>query len=169
MKESKQTFWTRFNRPETIPVEAGTMYMDEYQLSIDKETQKETLVLTGKTNLWEKIQAHEEECRIENILQRATIDPTVLEAKRAEFIDCIDMPKTLMEAQVKIMAVKQEFEKLPAEVRKEFDYSAEKYVAEYGSAEWAKALGLTQEEKQVMEKIQEKVEMTTGEGEIKND
>lgn len=162
-------FWTRWNHPETIPTEPGTKMMDEYQLSIDPETKKEVLILTGQTNLWEKIQAHEEECRIENILARAAIDPTVLEAKRAEFMDCTDMPKTLMEAQVKIMAVKQEFEKLPPDVRAQFDYSAEKYVSEYGSAEWAKALGLTQEDKQVLEKVQEKVEMKKGEGEVTND
>lgn len=170
MSVKAMKFYSRFNnRPETLVCPTGDGFQNEYALTIDKETNKEILVKTGKTNLYAKIQEHLEETLIENILARATIDPTVLAAKQEEFWDATAAPRSLMEAQVTILNLKNEFEKLPADVKREFDFSMEKYVAEYGSAKWAKALGLTKEEAAEM-KIEEQMITTpdSGKGEEVN-
>lgn len=88
------------------------------------------------------------------------MDPSILEKHKGSYFDATDMPRTLAEAQNKIIAVKQEFEKLPVEVRAKFDHSPEKYVQQYGSEEWGKALGIVAEklEEAAEEKKEEKTD-----------
>lgn len=159
MAATKPAFYSRFNRPETIPCETGTEFDKTYSVIVDDNGHK-VLRCTGETNRYEKIQAHKEECLIENILIRATMDPSILEKHKGSYFDATDMPRTLAEAQNKIIAVKQEFEKLPVEVRAKFDHSPEKYVQQYGTEEWGKALGIVAEklEEASEEKKEEKTD-----------
>lgn len=60
-------------------------------------------------------------------------DLEVLNAMRGQYIDTTGMPSTLAEAQQKIIDLKYEFSQLPKDIRKEFDYSEEKYIAEWGA------------------------------------
>lgn len=141
MAATKEPFYSRYNRPETVAAPTGTKFDKTYNIIIDPNGHK-VLKCTGETNRYEKIQAHKEECLIENILIRASIDPSILEKHKGSYFDATTMPRTLSEAQNKILSVKQEFEKLPVEIRAKFDHSAEKYVQEYGSKEWGEALGI---------------------------
>lgn len=101
------------------------------------------LVKDREKRTFDIIQSHKEECLIENIIKRALEgDLAVLEQMHGQYIDCTNLPGTLAEAQQKILDLKQEFSQLPKEVRKEFDYSEEKYIAEWGSDEWLKKTGI---------------------------
>lgn len=133
-----------FNRPETIPSETGTEFDKTYMMKYDDQGNK-VLLCTGKTNRYEEIQSHLEETQIENILARATLDPSVLEQKIGQYVDTTNMPKTLVEAQNTMLALKYEFESLPAEIRYKFDGSLDKYMANYGTEEWATKIGLIKE------------------------
>lgn len=144
MAATKPAFYSRYNRPETIAAETGTNFDKTYSVIIDNNGHK-LLKCTGETDRYAKVQAHKEECLIENILVRASMDPSILEKHKGSYFDATDMPKTLAEAQNKILAVKQEFEKLPVEIRAKFDHSAEKYIQQYGSKEWGEALGIIAE------------------------
>lgn len=158
MAQAATKFFTYYNRPETKPAPVGTEYDKTYTVEIDKFGHK-TLVCSGKTNRWEKIQSYKEECMIENILVKATMDPTVLDARKGMYFDATKMPKTLAEAQNAILKVKEEFFRLPVEIRKKFDNSAEVYVSQYGTKEWGDALGLIKEEvKKTEEEKKEGVE-----------
>ena len=64
------------------------------------------------------------------------------------------MPKTLAEAQNKILSIRNEFEKMPIDIRRQFDFSPEKYIQEYGTETWMKTMGYIQE-KPVEQKIAE--------------
>lgn len=124
----------------------GSKFHNDYEIQISENGHK-VLVKIGEHNEYEKIQEHLEETLIENILQRAELgDPLALEARKGSYLDTTQMPKTLAEAQNKILAIKQEFEQLPVNIRKEFDFSPEKYIQEYGSNGWAKAMGFIKEE-----------------------
>lgn len=152
-------FRTRGNiLKKTTPT--GSQWHNDYQIEISKNGHKE-LIKTGEHNEYEKIQEYLEETLIENILQRAELgDPLALEARKGTYLDTTDMPKTLAEAQNKIITIKNEFEKLPVDIRRKFDFSPEKYVQEYGNENWANALGFIKKEKEI-----EEIKETKKEGE----
>lgn len=101
------------------------------------------LVKDREKRTFDIIQSHKEECLIENIIKRALEgDLEVLNQMHGQYIDCTNLPSTLAEAQQKMLDLKQEFSQLPKEIRKEFDYSEEKYIAEWGSESWLKKTGV---------------------------
>lgn len=131
------TVYSKFNVPEKVKTESGTRYLNTYQEEIDKETGKKHLVKSGETNIYAMIQEDLEASKIENILQRVAMgDINALNQRETLYVDSTNMPKTLMEAQNIVLKAKQEFEKMPLEVRKEFDNSAEKYISEMGTKEF---------------------------------
>lgn len=155
MAKEAIAFKSMYDRPETIPCETGTRYDKTYTMIIDEHGHKD-LKCTGETDRYAKIQSHLEEVLIENILAKATLDPTILNKREGLYFDSTSMPKTLAEAQNAILALNQEFEKLPAEIKQKFDNSAEKYIAAYGSKEWGDKMGII--EKTVEETKEEKKE-----------
>lgn len=144
MKESKKVLnqFERTDKKYTCPT--GTEVDKTYEMVITEEGQKK-LKHNGFTNRYEKVQSHAEECKIENILAKATVDPSVLNARQGLYIDTVNMPKSLAEAQMLMQKVENEFNALPVEVRKEFNNSPEEYIAAYGNEKWAKAVGLVKE------------------------
>ena len=144
-------FFSRYKRPEGNGNETGTKYDKTYAMIIDNNGHK-VLKCTGETNRYEKVQQYKEECLIENILARAQIDPGILNRKQGMYFDATEAPKTLAEAQNRILAVKQEFMKLPVEIRAKFDHSPEKYVMQYGTEVWGEALGMVKEKVEEVEK-----------------
>lgn len=138
----RPVFWSRTARPETTPAPAGSREQDVYQVDIDERGHK-TLVKTGKTNIYDKIQASLESTKIENIIRRATAgDPTALAQTAGQYLDVSDSPRTLAEVQSIIIRMTNEFNGLPLDVRKKYDFSPEKYVADYGTENWMKNLGI---------------------------
>lgn len=124
---------------------------------------------SGEVNRYEKIQKAADECKIETILAKAAVDPTILQNRRGMFLDTSEAPKSLAEFENMRIKIIQEFGKLPVDVRKKFDNSPEKFVAEYGSEEWAKKVGIEEieEVKEAVEAITEKtVEVKTEGGEL---
>lgn len=124
---------------------------------------------TGEVNRYEKIQKAADECKIETILAKAAVDPSILQNRRGMFLDTSEAPKSLAEFENMRIRVIQEFGKLPLDVRKKFDNSPEKFVAEYGSEEWADKMGLKEleEVKEAVEAITETpVEVKTEGGEL---
>ena len=135
------TVYTKFAFPKKKKSESGRKYLNTYQEEIDKETGKKHLIKSGETNIYAMIQEDLEASKIENILQRVALgDLNALNQKETLYVDATNMPKTLMEAQNIVLKAKQEFERLPLEVRKEFDNSAEKYVSEMGTKEFTEKM-----------------------------
>lgn len=126
-----------FHAPKTIPAEAGTEYLGDYQEHINKKTGKLELEKIGETNVYEIIQTHAEEIKIENILHAVAMgDMAALQQREATYCDATTMPKNLMEAQNLVIRLKDEFYKMPIEVRKEFGNDPEQYVSEMGTEEF---------------------------------
>ena len=128
--------YTQLVRPETIPTNEGTRYINTYQEIIDKKG-KLKLEKTGETNVYEMIQADAESCKIENILHAVAMgDLSALQQREASYVDATTMPKSLREAQDLVIRMKDEFYKMPIEVRKEFNNSPEQYVSLMGTEEF---------------------------------
>lgn len=128
--------YTIYNRPERIATPAGDEFLEIFQEEIMKDGRKE-LVCVGKTNIYDKIQEGREDTEIKNILQHLALgDLSVLRQQQPQYIDSTTLPKTLMEANNIVLKAKQEFEKMPKEVREKFDYDVDIYVNTMGTKEW---------------------------------
>lgn len=136
-------FYTAYKRPETKPAPAGEKEEPVYEMQIDLKGHKK-LVMTGKTNIYDIIQESLEQSKIENIIRRATEgDPYALTVMNGQYIDTSDLPTSLAEAQAFVIKAKSEFDQLPINIRRAFDMSAEKYVAEYGTSGWMNKMGIS--------------------------
>lgn len=139
-------YGTRYGDNKIFATATGTKFDKTYHVDIDKETGHKSLIADGKTNRYEKIQSYAEECKIENILARCAVDPYALNQRAGQYVDMVNAPKTLAEAQNIMIKIKNEFAGLSLEDRNKFGNSVEKYIAQYGTETWAKALGLIKEE-----------------------
>lgn len=144
---------TKFDTPERYYSPIGSIYDNVYQEEIDPETGKKSLVISGKTNVYERIQQDLEGSKIENIMAKlAAGDLTVLRSGDLIYADATEMPKTLMEAQNIVVKAKQEFENFPMEVKRLFNNSAEQYVSEMGTDKFLEKMGPYNEKIAAIEK-----------------
>ena len=96
-----------------------------------------TITISSYENVYERVQADLEQCKIENILKQVAMgDLRMLNQAEPMYVDATTMPKTLMEAQNLVLKAKAEFNKMPTEVKEKFNNSADQYVAEMGSKEF---------------------------------
>lgn len=138
--------YSQLNIPPAEPTPEGTIYLNTYQEEVKKG--RTQLVKTGQTNIYEMIQQDAESCKIENILHAVAMgDLSALQQREATYVDATTMPKNLMEAQNLVIRLKDEFYKMPIDVRKEFNNSPEMYVELMG----------TQEFKDIMSPYNEKI------------
>lgn len=127
----------------------GNGHEPEYEYKVTDEGRE--LVKTGETDLYALIQSRLEETKIENIIKRATYDPTALGGQEwqnsAQIVDITDVPTDYHTWYNRIENAKKQFESLPIEVKNKWDNDVEKYVMAYGTKEWADKMGLLKEEK----------------------
>lgn len=122
------------NRPRKIHTPTGNIYLNVYQEEINKKTGSIQLIKSGQKNIYEMIQVDADSVKIENILHAVAMgDLNALKQREATYIDATTMPKTLMEAQNLVIRMKDEFYKMPLEVRKEFGNDPDVYVSEMGT------------------------------------
>ena len=96
-----------------------------------------TITISSYENVYERVQADLEQCKIENILKQVAMgDLRMLNQAEPMYVDATTMPKTLMEAQNLVLKAKAEFNKMPTEVKEKFNNSADQYVSEMGSKEF---------------------------------
>lgn len=143
----KTLFRTKTDEHKRYHITSGSRFENEYQEEIDKKTGRKTLKLIGKKDIYALIQQDLESTKIENILHKLAVgDLSVLRQAQLTYVDENDFPKSLMEAQNIIIKTKQEFDKLPLEVKKLFNNSAEQYVSEMGTKDFIDKLSPFNEE-----------------------
>lgn len=132
---------TKFSERKRYYCNAGSRYENTYQEQIDKKSGKKILVKIGETCVYDMIQADLEQSKIENIIHKLAMgDLSVMREANLTYVDAEDFPKNLMEAQNLVVKAKAEFDKFPAEIKKEFNNSPEQYVSEMGTEEFIKKL-----------------------------
>lgn len=161
--KDKPKIYSYWERPQKEASPEGNELEPTFEMIPNDKGVKE-LVKTGETNIREKIQQFKDDCDIKQLLARATVDPTVLNQREGFYADVTEMPKTLGEAQNMIIKIRNSFDSLPPEERAKFNYSAEQYIAEYGSKEWAEKVGVPQEEAQAITQAIKETEPTKEKG-----
>jgi len=153
-------FYHRSNKPKTIPMPECSQYEPTYSLVIDEKTGKKELKKSGKTNIYEKIQAAKDECDIYKILERyenGNVD--VINKVQGIYADITNMPRNLAEAQNLILKTENEFAKLPKEIKEAFNNSSSEFITKIANGE---ADNILKKYKKVEDKQQESNEEQGG-------
>ena len=132
------------------PTEAGETVRRTYLWELNEKGEK-VLKLDQTIDQQAEIDSYLEETKLENIIRRASIDPD-LAARLIPDIggglqDTTEMPENLMELQNIMLRAEQIWDEIPKEIKLKFDNDVDKFVASFGTIDWAKNLGIYQEEK----------------------
>lgn len=140
-----RTQFTVIGEHRYAPVGAKTEM--RHRASIDINGRRK-LVKDKEVAIYDLIQSHREECEIENIIRRAVEgDYNALNVVNGVFQDITNCPTSIAEAQQYIIDAKNEFEKLPKEIKAKFEYNAELYIAELNNdpKSWLEKTGFADE------------------------
>lgn len=132
------------------PTEAGETVRRTYLWELNEKGEK-VLTLDQIIDQQAEIDSYLEETKLENIIRRASIDPD-LAARLVPDMggglqDTTEMPENLMELQNIMLRAEQIWDEIPKEIKLKFDNDVDKFVASFGTIDWAKNLGIYQEEK----------------------
>lgn len=158
---TKATFRTQWEKHEHFYAPTGE-HIEMRHTAHMKEDGRRVLLRDKKVNTFELIQSHKEECEIENIIRRAVEgDYNALNAVNGVFADITNCPSSIAEAQQYIIDAKNEFDKLPKDIKAKFEYNPEIYIAEMATntASWLEKTGFTAEIKLREEQAAEKAKL----------
>lgn len=141
--------------------EAGETVRRTYLWEYDKKGKK-VLKLNQTIDQQAEIDSYLEETKLENIIRRASIDPDIaarlIPDMGGGLQDATDMPENLMELQNIMLRAEQIWDEIPKEIKLKFDNDVDKFVSSFGSIDWAKNLGIYQEEQPEEPKKEEAAE-----------
>ena len=144
------------------PTEAGESVRRTY-LWEHNEKGERVLRLDQIIDQQAEIDSYLEETKLENIIRRASIDPDIAARIKPDIgggiQDFTEAPQTLAELQNIMIRAEQIWNEVPKEIKLKFDNDVDKFVASFGTVEWAKNLGIYQE-KQTEDKETKKEEST---------
>lgn len=127
---------------------SGSRLAPKHAVRIDDNGHK-TIVATGEfTNIYEKIQSHKDECDIAKILERCDVEGyEILNKREAISGDVTMLPTSMLEAAQRLQDMENDFNALPLDIRRKFNFSFTEYVAESGKDldSWASKMGLKKE------------------------
>lgn len=127
-----------------VPSNSGTYEKQNYTIQLDKETGHKMIKAAGFTNTYEKIQAGRDASDINMILKRAQYGDVsgFKDATKAVYGDMTMIPDNMIDIANLKLKSDQAWDKLPLEVRREYDHDKDKYFADFGSDHWMKIHGI---------------------------
>lgn len=130
------------------PTEAGESVRRTYLWEHNEKGEK-VLKLDQVIDQQAEIDSYLEETKLENIIRRASIDPDIAARIKPDIgggvQDFTEAPQTLAELQNIMLRAEQIWEEVPKEAKLKFDNDVDKFIASFGTVEWAKNLGIYQE------------------------
>lgn len=137
MTTKNKPFRTILDEPKVTITPSGEKEEEIWAMKLDDKG-NQVFYCEGKTNIYEKIQAHKDGVLLENLLKMCydTNDMSILNVREAEYMDISEMPNNIYEAHRKIKEMENYFSTLPVEIRAKFDHNFDKFVAEAGTEEW---------------------------------
>lgn len=149
-------------RRSNLSTPSGTELETTYAYEVDKKGMK-NLVENGKKNVYEEIQEHLEDTKIENIIANVVAGDTSALRSDVIYDDITGMPNNLLDAMNQVHALEETYANAPASVKEMFP-TLESYVTQAGSEAWMIANGYIQQEQHLQtetEKIAKEVKETT--------
>lgn len=143
------------------PTEAGENIRRTYLWEFNEKGEK-VLTLDQVIDQQAEIDSYLEETKLENIIRRASIDPDLaarlIPDMGGGLQDATEMPENLMELQNIMLRAEQIWDEIPKEIKLKFDNDVDKFVASFGTIDWAKNLGIYQEKEPEEPKKEEATE-----------
>lgn len=144
------------------PTEAGENVRRTYLWERNEKGEK-VLRLDQTIDQQAEIDSYLEETKLENIIRRASIDPDIAARIKPDIgggiQDFTEAPQNLAELQNIMIRAEQIWNEVPKDIKLKFDNDVDKFVASFGTVEWAKNLGIYKE-KQTEAKKNEATEAT---------
>lgn len=143
------------------PTEAGETVRRTYLWERNEKGEK-VLRLDQTIDQQAEIDSYLEETKLENIIRRASIDPEIAARIKPDIgggiQDFTEAPQNLAELQNIMIRAEQIWDEVPKDIKLKFDNDVDKFIASFGTVEWAKNLGIykEQEKEQEQEQKQEK-------------
>lgn len=141
--------------------EAGETIRRTYLWEYNEKGEK-VLTLDQIIDQQAEIDSYLEETKLENIIRRASIDPDLaarlIPDMGGGLQDATEMPENLMELQNIMLRAEQIWDEIPKEIKLKFDNDVDKFVASFGTVDWAKNLGIYQEKQPEEPKKEEATE-----------
>lgn len=149
-------FQSKYKFREEINSESGNNIAPVYSIATT-ENGSLALQVTGEINLYQRIQSHSDSVDLKQIIARyeATGDSSFLSKRQGQYIDITDMPTNFADVMKTVITAENQFNELPIEVRKAYNFSASEYIADIGSDKW---LNLMKKPEKEQEKQLEKQE-----------
>ena len=139
------------------PTEAGETVRRTYLWERNEKGEK-VLRLDQTIDQQAEIDSYLEETKLENIIRRASIDPEIAARIKPDIgggiQDFTEAPQNLAELQNIMIRAEQIWDEVPKDIKLKFDNDVDKFIASFGTVEWAKNLGIYKEQEQ--EQKQEK-------------
>lgn len=131
-------------RRSTESSNVGTTEKQEYTIQMDKETGHKMIKPNGMTNTYEKIQRGREASDINLILKKAQYGDVsgFKDATKAVYGDMTSIPDNMIDIANLKLKSDQAWDKLPLEIRREYDHDKDKYFADFGSEHWMSIHGI---------------------------
>lgn len=134
---------TQFNVGPRVPVRAGSKFIDEKVLKTDNFG-CQVLITVGKKNIYDFIQSHKDSCDLNfilNHLDKASVNGLestfkYVDLKESGIIDLTCAPKNIGDMLNVCNTGRLMFDGLPLEVRREFNFSAENFIKQFGTKEF---------------------------------
>ena len=131
------------------PTEAGESVRRTYLWELNEKGEK-VLRLDQTIDQQAEIDSYLDETKLENIIRRASIDPDIAARIKPDIgggiQDYTEAPQTLAELQNVMLRAEQIWDEVPKEIKLKFDNDVDKFIASFGTVEWAKNLGIYKEE-----------------------
>ena len=131
------------------PTEAGESVRRTYLWDRNEKGEK-VLKLDQIIDQQAEIDSYLEETKLENIIRQASINPDIAARIKPDIgggiQDFTEAPQNLAELQSIMMRAEQIWDEVPKNIKLKFDNDVDKFIASFGTVEWAKNLGIYQEE-----------------------
>lgn len=109
-----------FNSPPFVPTAHGERYRIKYTKKVNDDL-TESLIETGKTDIFEFIQSFADSVSLEKIIRRAELgDPTGLTQRQGVYMDASGMPRDLAQTYQLVAKAQAYFNNLPESIRKDY-------------------------------------------------
>lgn len=111
-------FRNRSNYPVGLDTPTGNGYETKFEFEYNENGEK-VLVANGVINVYERIQSHKDSVSLDKMIERFTLtgDYSHLVKKEGNYLNILDAPKSLMEAQNTILKASSLFDNLPANIK----------------------------------------------------
>lgn len=115
----------------------GTPTLAEYEYKVDSNGVRQLVKTDRVTNVHDRIQADADSCDINKLMARFALgDTEALNQRDAFYADATLFPDNYADLFNRVEQCKQEFDKLPVDLKQLFDNSYEVYFASMGSKEF---------------------------------